>query len=368
MKTIDNVLTTIKCALPNVAGTGYRQKHGMVLYQYAMFQTNGDEKYLAGVEVELKQLIDQMLLDNPVQPYVLSFPVIADLYRAGLVSPDLHCCIRKLDAYLHTKALAPPGGNPLSFTTGMLGIVHYFLRRLPDAGVAKDLRQILPSLIQLVRLQFATPHAWPVIGLGITDGMAGVLLLLIEACRQGLCEDEIRQLIRRLLQQLISYRLDLDFANNRYSIFPESVDTRSGEGHFSNALAWSRGDLNQALLFYRAGQLFDDPHLGQMGNLTGLNTLLRRNPAATGITGSDFFAGSAGLAQTYYFLLEVSRCEAYREGYDYWINKTVEFLAQELPAGRYSGRESDPLHGLAGVALVLLSYGRSLSWSRCLLL
>ncbi|MBD0258606.1 MAG: hypothetical protein ICV83_23060, partial [Cytophagales bacterium] len=271
--------------------------------------------------------------------------------------------------YLFYKATLLLRNNNSGFLYGALGIVHYFVERLPDLRIENYLLSILPLLFNTLTTQFSTAaQEFASIELNMASGIPGILLVLIKAHQKGMHDNEIKKTVREQILKIISYRADLDFSQKRYSIFPEAVDKKSGDRLFGNALAWSSGDLNQSLLFYQANAMFGDLDLKRMGDLVGLNTLLRRDEATTHITGSDFFSGSSGLAQVYHHMAEVTQRKAYREGSVFWINKTVEFLARELPAGTYDGREMDVLHGLAGVALTLLTYRHGVKWSHCVLL
>jgi lantibiotic modifying enzyme len=341
----------------------------LVLYHYALHQVDRDEKNRVQLQFELQRLLEEMLRDDTPAPHTLSLPVIPDLYREGLITPGLDALITQLDRYLFHKASLLISNNNTGSVYGVLGIVHYFVERLPDARIEKYLLGMMPALFKAIAAQFSTAaRGLATIDLGMASGISGVLLVLIKACRKGVHEHEIKEIVRQETMKIISYRDEIDFTQKRYSIFPEVMDVKRGEGLFSNTLAWSIGDLNQTLLFYQATALFGDLDLNRMADLVGLNTLLRKDEDATNITDSDFFGGSAGLAQTYGYLAEVTRQKAYQEGYRFWINKTVEFLARELPGNAYEGRELDVLRGLTGVALTLLSYRHKVKWSHCLLL
>jgi hypothetical protein len=334
-----------------------------------MYQVYQDGKDLGKLEYALHQLIDQLLLGHPGAAGALSLPVIADLYRQGLVTAGLHTHIRELDQYLFYAATLMLNEQNMGFARGALGFVHYFVERLPDAQLEKYLRSMLPDLLNTINTPLAAAsNLSATIDLKLTSGITGLLLVLIKGYRNGLHDDEIKKTVRAQILKIISYREDLDFSRKRYSIFPESVEKHSGDALFSNALTWNSGDLNQSLLFYRSNALFGDLELKRMGDLVGLNTLLRKDQGSTSIADAAFFSGSSGLAQTYHYLLEATQNKAYREGYDFWISKTVEFLAQEVPAGVYDNRELDILNGLTGIGLTLLTYRHNVKWSHCVLL
>ncbi len=149
MKTVEDALGSIDAAMKRkskAGATGYEQ-HGIVLYQYAMYQVYRDEKDLGKLEYALHQLIDQLLRGHPGAAGALSLPVIADLYRQELVTASLHTHIRELDHHLFYAATLMLQEQDMGFTRGALGFVHYFIERLPDAQLEKYLRSMLPDLL-----------------------------------------------------------------------------------------------------------------------------------------------------------------------------------------------------------------------------
>jgi hypothetical protein len=164
--------------------------------------------------------------------------------------------------------------------------------------------------------------------------------------------------------------MDIDFSNDEYSFFPFIVKQGANEISAPNRLGWCYGDLNEVLLFYRAGNLFEDNELIDLADVMGTQTLMRKTQMATLIEDSGFCHGSSGLSQFYRQLYRERKLPVYKEGYTYWIEKTLIFLEEDLVNGLYSGKEHEMLNGLIGVAFSLLSYtsAQELDWSKSLLL
>ena len=102
-----------------------------------------------------------------------------------------------------------------------------------------------------------------------------------------------------------------------------------------------------------------------MAELVGLNTLLRTTEPTTLVANSLLYRGAAGVAHLYYKLYHASgQHPAYQRGYLFWLDQTQIWLHHELATGFYQNRESELLHGLVGVGLVLLSAlaGHPLDW------
>lgn len=346
--------------------TTHDEKHALVLYHYLLYKTRGEAQQLADVHAALAEIIAGVLRHDEPAPNVLCFPLIADLLAENLLSSSLHQQIVLLDHHLFGKAAGLLRTNGAGFFRGALGIIHYFAERLPSPRIAGYLRTLLPAALEAFGHH---PNRGPV-SLTLPDGLTGVLLVLMKCYEKGLADEQIKKFVRSAMLRIIACRLDVDFSARQYSVFPDVIGPGGADGGYTNALCWHNGDLNKCLLFYQANRLFDDADLLKIGNLVGLNTLLRKSPATTGVDQAHFSRGAAGLAQTYRFLFDTTGNASYQAGYAYWISQTKALLEAELAAGHYRHRELDVLDGLLGIALTLLASEspRPVRWSQCLLL
>jgi len=164
--------------------------------------------------------------------------------------------------------------------------------------------------------------------------------------------------------------MDVDFANGEYSFFPYMVKRQSDEIRSSNRLAWGEGDLNEVLLFYRAGALLNDAGLIQLANLIGAQSIMRKEERSTMVADASFSHGASGLAQYYKILYRESKVAFYLEGHTHWIEQTILLLDNDLQQGIYHGKEHNFADGLVGIAFTLLSYisDTEFRWSRSVLL
>jgi len=96
----------------------------------------------------------------------------------------------------------------------------------------------------------------------------------------------------------------------------------------------------------------------------------RKSEATTLVSDSHFCHGSAGLISCYESLYRYSGLALYQEAAVFWLEKTRDYLDQELHQTYYKGKEGDLLEGLPGIALALLSsqYQKETAWNRLLLL
>lgn len=268
--------------------------------------------------------------------------------------------VSKLDHLLHNKAARAFSYDQKMSNDQFYQAISYYTKKLPDDFAKKHLHNIILNHYQGIVITTGNTNdifhklSNSFIKLGLSNGLAGELILLINAYNLGLNEDIIKTIVQNGILHILSFKQLADFSEQKFSIFPEKVSGKRSGSIFSNKLNWETGDLGHSLLFYKAHKLLKDPELKKMADLVGLNTLLRTELKTTEILSSQFLRGSAGLAFLYFLLYQQSGHEDYKKGYELWIAHTLELLDKELATDFYKENELDILQGLPGVSLVLL--------------
>jgi hypothetical protein len=359
---------------------------GYSTYYYTAYKAFGQEQDA----VQAKELLGQLLTrlaHHPLfawtaaqldQMIVLAW-LHTELVRQAVFSEDKVALLTQLDERLLSEA-AVLARQPASSPSNLLRIVRYFHLRLPDehsAGYWQKVTSLVEQAVADKKLNYSFPKApaslapgsGKVMRLGLTDGLAGDLLLLIQLAEVGPLLAGLREQVRQGILYILSTKREVDFSDQRYAIFPAQINSEHDEATFSNELNWGNGDIGQALLLYKGYKLLQDEELAYLAQLVGLNTLLRTDVCSTDVTSSELASGAAGVAHLYRKLYQLSGHDAYRKGYAFWLTQTHTWLSHELSTDFYQHREGDLLHGLVGVALVLLSAisDEELHWDRVLL-
>ncbi|TGE21088.1 lanthionine synthetase LanC family protein [Hymenobacter metallicola] len=361
---------------------------GYTIYYYALYRAFHQEQDA----LRAQELLGQLLLLLPQQlsstwtlglldEVVTLAWLHAELVEQAIIGPDKAASLAELDRQLLTEASVLLGQRQAGSRPGFLRIVRYFQLRLPGQLAPAYWGQVLELLEKALADQ--TPSFWfsfahgedvvtneeGLIRLGLADGLAGELLLLIRLTEAGGQLPQIQQRVQQGIVYLLAAKREVDFSEKKYAIFPSLLAHSQQEAIFSNELSWSNGDMGQALLLYRGHQLLQDAELVRLAELVGLNTLLRTDVRSTGITNSSFSSGAAGVAQLYRALYQLSGHEAYRKGYTFWLTQTRSWLTHDLTNDFYHQHEGNLLHGLVGVGLVLLSAisEQDLRWDRLVL-
>lgn len=257
--------------------------------------------------------------------------------------------------------------NASDYLTGAYGIIQCLLSKKQTSDIKFQVSRILEKIIDHYNRYgiyscFGNSAVYPEgnseINLGLCFGLSGNLLLLIKAAQLNYCNNngQLTTLIKKCTQFILSYKMDVDYSDQFYSFFPATAKKEGNYIDSSARLAWFNSDLNHALLFYQVAELTNEPSYKKLADYIGLQTIQRKKSEETMLTDSSFFKGSAGIAQLCKKLSTYSKSEDYLRAYEYWIEQTILMLEDELQSNYYQGNEADLLHGLTGIALVLLDY------------
>ncbi|HEX8328327.1 MAG TPA: lanthionine synthetase LanC family protein [Hymenobacter sp.] len=340
---------------------------GRATYHYSVYKAFGQAPDAALAQSMLQHAGGQMAgwllpgcawptrqLDQACAAAWLSAGFAAD----GLAQAPVPALLAALDPVMEQEALRlraqAAGGRNFA------RVVRYFGLRSPLAQA---------YLAPLLALPFASLVSSEALPLGLSDGLAAELRVLLWLQQAGLSTPGTLEQLRRGIRYLLALRREVDFGDQKYAVFPYQVQGPFLEPCFSAALGWPHGDLGQALLLYEAHSLLRDAELARIAELVGLNTLLRTTREATGVASSQLYQGAAGVAHLYRKLYLASGQPAYQTGQEYWLTQTQQWLHQELATGFYESCEWELPRGLLGVGLVLLSAvaGEAPEWDAMLL-
>lgn len=379
---INRIIETTKTRADSLLGG----QLGLVLYYSQLYEVLEEHRYRDMALQLLQEVIDNWEAGN-TRLMTSSFGsggagfawTLTFLSQKKFIDVDLNEELSELDKYLFEDAMRQVDSDATDFLHGALGILHYFTTRSQEEQIKIYANEIIVKLNEKgiyddkgFRLHnfFTGKEAPDEINFSLSHGLTGILMILMNAWENSAHQKIIEQMVGEGVRYVLHYRRDVDFANGVFNYFPMSLFENTGRKMESNRLAWCYGDLNEVLLLNRAGQFLHRENYTRLAQLIGLQTLLRNDEHSTLATDSQFCHGTAGLAQFYRILYEMTGHEAYRTGYEQWIEQTLLNIESELATGKYAGKETNFLEGLVGVALTLLTYvsGKDLQWSRCLLL
>ena len=300
--------------------------------------------------------------------------LLSVLDKKKVLNQDLDNTLQAIDEYLFDEAYSLVHDDNLDYLYGALGIVFYFQDRLPNPKV----KNYLNSYIQLIadraiqdefgiRFPSKTKDGKVFINFSLSHGLTGILLILIQVYKKGLQLPLIQDIVVGGIQYMLNFRGKVNFSEGNYGYFPFAFLPELNTSSFGERLGWCYGDLNQTILLYRANEIFENPAYKKLGDLVGTQTLMRQDVESTGIKDFYFCHGTAGLAQFYKTLYDISGLKSYYQGHEYWLEQTLLYLYENPELDNFS---EDFLEGLGGVSLMLLSFisEKDLSWPQAILL
>ncbi|HEU4555519.1 MAG TPA: lanthionine synthetase C family protein [Chitinophaga sp.] len=367
--------------------TFLRGKLGLIFYYYHLYKVTEQPEIKHRTEEMLEQVLANIssavpgLAGAALSTGGAGFAYTVDfMQRESFLKFEVDNEFEELDKYLFNTAAALIAEDNIDYLHGALGVTHYFASRenatplisgyLDELVVKICARAVQEEAGCWFRNSLMKSGKKRTINLSLSHGLCGVLLVLINAYEKSSHKALILETVRAGVRFVLKHKMDVDFSRNEYTFFPFVLTQDAREISAPNRMGWCYGDLNQVLLFYRAGRLLDDDNLRCLADLIGTQSMMRRDRQSTMVTEAHFCHGTAGLAQFCKTLYLESGAEVYREAYEHWIERSVILLDDELNNGAYNGREHEFMEGLLGIAFVLLSYVSSieLEWSKAFLL
>ncbi len=359
---------------------------GLVYYYFHLYNFNGDE----AVKTRGEELLQEVFANfNSGYPRLVgtSFStggaglgyVVNALAKGRFINFDITAEFAEFDRYLFNTAVFQIEDDFIDFLHGALGVVHYFTEREDSPIINQYLDELVLKTCERAikkdagywfRNYVIKLEEKENINFGLSHGLTGILLILLNTYSRSAHKEMLETVIMEGIRFIRKYKMDVDFSNDEYSVFPFIVKEKATEIMAPNRLGWCYGDLNEVLLFYRAGHLFGNQELTNLADVIGSQTLMRKTSNATLVDDSNFCHGAAGLSQFYRKLYQEGSLAPYKEAYEYWIEQTILLLDKDLDNGLYAGKEHEMLDGLTGIAFSLLSYvsDHELSWSKSVLL
>lgn len=286
------------------------------------------------------------------------------LVDENFIELDLDDEFEFVDDFLFKIAIEWLNNEATDYLHASVGILHYFIDRLPHPKLSEYVGEIIRNLskkavIDEKGLRFnnsVLERTEPEYNLSLSHGLSGILLILLRAYDKGIEKEIITEMVSNGIKFLLNFRQESSNDNQNLSAFTSIVTQKDLKTYYGNRLAWCYGDLNQVLLLYRAGKALNVSLWRQIADEVGLATTQRTTKAETAVSDTHFCHGAAGVAQFYRTLYAESNFMPYHQAYEFWINKTLSLLDDELKRDFYANKECDLLEGLPGIALTLISY------------
>lgn len=269
----------------------------------------------------------------------------------------------QFDEIIFKKACQQINEGNLDYVNGALGSLYYFSFRVKkNENTPEYISQMIDLIIKgtvsepngiyfenkYINHLNETPDN---LNFGFAHGLSGMMMVLLKVYQTGIAQDKVHKLINGFIEFSLSKYQKTDFETKQFSHFPITVEPQN-KGNYGSFLGWCYGDLNQAIMFYQAGKIFDRNDLTRIAENISQTTLKRIQKKGAFIDNLFLCHGTSGLTQMYHALEQISGDTIYQKGSHYWLSQTMDYVEKfDWELDNFGGL----LGGLEGLGLVLMS-------------
>ena len=281
--------------------------------------------------------------------------------------------ITSIEAQLFEYAKNQIHANKVDFENGVVPILSYF-------GNTNHSFDYLSDLLNIIQQYFSYTERYQnekELDLGFFLGQSGLLIALMNVLNKFKLDRRIYSNVKEIagniearIEQIVNNIIPVGEMAGLVTFFPESIGQHDDILTISNHLSWSKGDLNQVVVLYKAGCFLNNPEYTKIADRVGTYTLTRKEFEDTEINSANLKNGAAGLAMMYFSLYKGSKNERYYDGYEFWKEQTLMMLTEPLEVEKDSENADDFMNGLLGILLTLRVFEEGLKpqWLKLILL
>lgn len=271
-----------------------------------------------------------------------------------------------------------------------LGIILYFLNKLPEASAQEYLKEAVSELEKwAVTNEFGiswedhftqkskTDDKSSVYNLGLAHGVPSIISILSLLYEKNIAVSKTQPLIEDGIKWMMSTRNQPN--ENCFSLYPTIVlADNKAIGDIQSRLGWCYGDLGIALTLWNTGKRLKNDHYKQEAREIFDHTLIYRNKDNGSISDACLCHGTMGVSHIFRRAYIETGDPIYMEVAERWLQESLDMATwKDGPAGfknlvRDGFQNSyNLLEGITGIGLGLiaaLDKESDPAWDRCLLL
>jgi len=310
------------------------------------------------------------------------------LEQKGYAQYDTNSLLEDFDVVLAKVLEFEMNNGHYDFLRGALGVVLYFIRRMPKK---EDLLPVLQKfVVQLNEMGEKQPTGsikWSSVldietqktgyNISLSHGMASIVVILSKLYAiKGIDQ----KMVQHLLQGCVNYILEQEIDKDKYGSFFPSYALESTEQIYGSRLAWCYGDLGISMALWQAGVALQN----ETWKNKALTVLLfaaekRRDLQKNLVIDACLCHGTAGAGHLFYRAWRNTGMSEFKNTADYWFEQTLKMAKFDdglagykawLPHIEKWANVYGLLEGIAGTGLALLTYYHEIepTWDECLLL
>jgi hypothetical protein len=328
---IDNIIAVMDKAPVSFASPGVLQgiSGKSLFYIYASQYRHGDSgcyrRAIAALEVACEMTDAGVAGRFPIMEWCEFGKYLQFLQRKLILPFDITPHLRRLDTLIGDEMQSSIGRRNFDPHIGALAAGFYFLGRPAEDEKTPAWQEHLLQGLQ----DFFVPDGPAGLGLssaigdadqaylGLSHGIAGLLIFLCELQLKGGDARVCRSLLRKAVDTLLKYRYDY---NEVGCWFPDRIDPKVTR----TSLYLSYGDVGIGYALFRTARALCDPQLELLA-MTILQTCgVRRTRTDTNIRHAGLESGSSGLASVFRKLHAITGIPELPAAADFWTEKTLD--------------------------------------------
>lgn len=291
---------------------------------------------ISGLGFVISELIANDLLD---EEYAEQIPILSQI--------AFEYASKKLDQ------------NNFDFLHGSIGVLIFLLKIKNQDLFDQLVNQLLEKSKESVLL-FSTQSDDPYISdinFGFPHGYLSTIKLLLDA-KNTFGANELYDIVIDLCVSKIMKHIDKKYVVDGIHIYkPHKVYIDNGKliEHQNNRLAWCNSDLSWVFLLSKLDSVNHTTQYQKIIDEIGNHLVKRKEMNVTGVQNHHFCHGSSGIAQLFGELYDFSKDEKYSKAYNYWIQRTITYLKEDM-LHNLTERDMSLYYGKLGALLTLYSY------------
>lgn len=353
----------------------------LFIYNYVKLYNKGHEYFENILADTLKESVNASNLTFADGLSGIGWSICYLINEGILYREDCAELLSEIDKLLLARINDFDQNKDFDFLYGIIGIGNYFLIRKNNDAI-----DIIIAKLNTWSENAGSGKRWAskiyvnkekqtaVYDMGLAHGQQSIINFLVKCLEKNLKKTVLAD---ALLKNAIEFIYNQSSKIDGF-FYPAYITKDENKIIRNSRLAWCYGDLVMSLSLLKAATHLKDEPLKKHALEIALNTLKYDNPSVVHLNDAGFCHGTAGVSYLYKKLYYHTKNENFKNAYNYWLNKTMEFAVHNDGIGGYKTWHTDTgwynekslLEGATGIGIVLMN---SLSedpgtWDQCFLI
>jgi lantibiotic modifying enzyme len=248
--------------------------------------------------------------------------------------------LARFDELLYPYMLKYVKEGNYDYLHGALGIGLYYLKRNSNSKTKKYIIDLINELKKNGKLIsdnivwetiYSNDSYEKVINLGLSHGIASIIVILSRFYQANIASKEISQLVEGAVNYLLQNKNDPNLFDY---CFPSFIRKNEQQKNKMGRLAWCYNDLGVSMALLQAGEIFNNPEWKQEATNSLLHTTSIRDLNEAGVSDACLCHGTTGIAHIYNRAYQYTGVDEFKNSAIYWFEQSLNMAVfEDGPAG-----------------------------------